>query len=93
MFNHEKVEQSAGWIDDLNKDNHTAETEEYGIGSFEFRDNRPFHLQMLCEDMDASKAALAKMVSMSREDNSAVVRLYLAAALQRVPLDSKWKLT
>ncbi|MFT5887101.1 MAG: putative membrane-bound dehydrogenase-like protein, partial [Arcticibacterium sp.] len=54
---------------------------------------RAWAIQMLCEDMDASKVALTKMKSMSQEDNSAVVRLYLAAALQRVSLDSKWELT
>jgi len=45
LFNFEEAEQSAGWIEELNKDNHTPETEEYGIGSFVFRDKRPFHPQ------------------------------------------------
>ena len=42
-FNFEEAEQSAGWIEELNKEEHTPETEEYGIGSFVFRDKRPFH--------------------------------------------------
>lgn len=42
LFNFEEAEQSAGWIEELNKDEHTPETEEYGIGSFVYRANRPF---------------------------------------------------
>lgn len=42
LFNFEEAEQSAGWIEELNKDEHTPETEEYGIGSFVYRTNRPF---------------------------------------------------
>ncbi|MBT31344.1 MAG: GTP-binding protein [Thalassobius sp.] len=42
MFNYDKAEQAAGWIKELNNE-HTPETEEYGISSFVFRDRRPFH--------------------------------------------------
>lgn len=45
MFDFEEAEQSAGWIAELNKEEHTPETEEYGIGSFVFRSRRPFHPQ------------------------------------------------
>ncbi|WP_195806609.1 GTP-binding protein [Winogradskyella helgolandensis] len=43
LFNFEEAEESAGWIEELKKDEHTPETEEYGIGSFVFRTKRPFH--------------------------------------------------
>jgi len=47
LFDFEKAENSAGWIQELeNRNNgksHTPETEEYGISSFVFRDKRPFH--------------------------------------------------
>jgi G3E family GTPase len=42
LFDFERTSQSAGWIDELNKE-HVPETEEYGIGSFVFRDKKPFH--------------------------------------------------
>lgn len=42
MFNFEEAEQSAGWIEELNRDEHIPETEEYGIGSFVYRSTKPF---------------------------------------------------
>ena len=42
LYNFEEAEQSAGWIEELNKEEHTPETDEYGIGSFVFRSNKPF---------------------------------------------------
>ncbi|WNJ17420.1 GTP-binding protein [Pontibacter sp. G13] len=42
LFNFEEAEQSAGWIEELNKGEHTPETEEYGIGSFVYRTKKPF---------------------------------------------------
>lgn len=41
-FDFEEAEQSAGWIEELNKEEHTPETEEYGISSFVYRTHRPF---------------------------------------------------
>jgi len=42
LFDFDEAEQSAGWIEELNKEEHTPETEEYGISSFVFRSKRPF---------------------------------------------------
>ncbi|MFK7784931.1 MAG: GTP-binding protein [Crocinitomicaceae bacterium] len=42
LFNFEEAEASAGWIEELNKEEHTPETEEYGIGSFVYRSKKPF---------------------------------------------------
>ena len=42
MFNFDEAEQSAGWIEELKKDGHTPETEEYGISSFVYRSRKPF---------------------------------------------------
>lgn len=51
---------------------------------------RAWSIQLLCEDMKPSTEALAKFKSMAKSDPSPVVRLYLAAALQRVPTAEKW---
>jgi G3E family GTPase len=42
LFNYDRAQQAAGWIKELNNQ-HTPETEEYGISSFVFRTHRPFH--------------------------------------------------
>ena len=42
LFNFEEAEQSAGWMEELEKGEHTPETEEYGISSFVFRSKKPF---------------------------------------------------
>jgi len=51
---------------------------------------RAWAIQLLCEDRSPSAAALAKFQSMARRDPSPVVRLYLAAALQRIDTEDKW---
>ena len=42
LFDFEEASQGAGWIKELNEE-HTPETEEYGISSFVYRRQRPFH--------------------------------------------------
>ncbi len=43
LFNFEEAENSAGWQKELQAETHTPETEEYGISSFVFRNQKPFH--------------------------------------------------
>ncbi|MDM5188015.1 GTP-binding protein [Bacillus sp. DX4.1] len=43
LFNYDEASQAAGWIQELNSEHHTPETEEYGIGSFVYRRKHPFH--------------------------------------------------
>ncbi|MGE6362639.1 GTP-binding protein [Bacillus paramycoides] len=47
LFNYEEASQSAGWIQELNSEHHTPETEEYGINSFVYRRKHPFHPERL----------------------------------------------
>lgn len=42
LFDYDKASQGAGWIKELNEE-HTPETEEYGISSFVYRRKKPFH--------------------------------------------------
>ncbi|ANF97128.1 GTP-binding protein [Paenibacillus bovis] len=51
LFDFEKTSQSAGWIRELELDEHKPETEEYGISSFVYRRRAPFHPERLAEYM------------------------------------------
>ena len=48
LFNYEEAEASAGWIKELEGE-HVPETETYGINSFVYRDERPFHPEIGCQ--------------------------------------------
>ncbi len=52
LFDYDKAEQSAGWLKELNNE-HTPETEEYGISSFVFRNRKPFHPERFWEYLSA----------------------------------------
>lgn len=47
LFDFDKASRSAGWMKELQKEEHTPETEEYGISSFVYRRVRPFHPERL----------------------------------------------
>jgi len=48
LFDFEKASQSAGWIRELNEE-HVPESEEYGIASFVYRSQKPFHPNRLMD--------------------------------------------
>ena len=43
LFDFEEAEKNSAWIDELKKDEHTPETEEYGISSFVYKTKKPFN--------------------------------------------------
>lgn len=47
-------------------------------------------IQLLCEQQQASPQAIAAFAQLAKESRSPVVRLYLASALQRMPIDLRW---
>jgi putative membrane-bound dehydrogenase-like protein len=53
---------------------------------------RAWAVQLLAEDGNASDAVLARWAQMAREDESPVVRLYLACAMQRTAPERRWSI-
>lgn len=53
---------------------------------------RAWAIQLLCEDGEPSQPVATKFVSMAAIDQSPVVRLYLASALQRLGQNTGWKI-
>ena len=51
---------------------------------------RSWAIQLLVEDQNVSDAVLARFADMAKNDRSALVRLYLASALQRIQPDRRW---
>ncbi len=51
---------------------------------------RGWAIQLLGEDRSVGPAALQKFAAMAVSDPSPIVRLYLASALQRIPLAERW---
>jgi putative membrane-bound dehydrogenase-like protein len=53
---------------------------------------RSWAVQLLCEDKNPGAAAVEKFVALATSDASPLVRLYLASALQRIPVAQRWPL-
>jgi hypothetical protein len=51
---------------------------------------RGWAVQLIAEGRNVPDAALHKLAEMARADGSALVRLYIASALQRVPAEKRW---
>ena len=51
---------------------------------------RSWAVALLVEGKTPSDGALQRLARLAREDSSALVRLYVASALQRVPVDKRW---
>src|SRR5262249_935241 len=53
---------------------------------------RAWTIQLAVEDGKASPALVERLTQLAQKDPSPVVRLYLASAAQRLPLDQRWPL-
>ena len=53
---------------------------------------RAWSVQLLCEEKNPSDEAIKEFTKMAKEDKSPKVRLYLASALQRIPVQKRWNI-
>ncbi|MCI0701318.1 MAG: dehydrogenase, partial [Planctomycetia bacterium] len=53
---------------------------------------RAWAIQLLCESDTPSAATLRDFTELAKHDPSPVVRLYLASALQRLPIEKRWSI-
>jgi hypothetical protein len=51
---------------------------------------RSWSIQFLAENKNLSEAALKRFAKLAKNDPSPVVRLYLASAMQRTPVEKRW---
>jgi len=51
---------------------------------------RAWTIQLLCENRKLSPEAVKQFAAMAKSDKSPVVRLYLASAAQRLPVEQRW---
>jgi len=51
---------------------------------------RAWAIQLLCEQKKVSPAVMTEFARLASEDKSPVVRLYLASAMQRLPVEDRW---
>jgi putative membrane-bound dehydrogenase-like protein len=52
---------------------------------------RAWTIQLVSEGSKVSEAVLKEFARLAREDKSPVVRLYLASAMQRLPVEDRWQ--
>jgi hypothetical protein len=52
---------------------------------------RSWAIQLLAEDKNLSDASLKRFAGLAKTDNSALVRLYLASAIQRTSPEKRWE--
>jgi putative membrane-bound dehydrogenase-like protein len=67
-----------------------TEADLIGLLSHENEYVRSWATQLLAEGRNPSDATIARFTSMAKSDGSALVRLYIASALQRVPPEKRW---
>lgn len=64
LFDFDAASQSAGWMQEMAKEHHVPETEDYGISSFVYERIRPFHPERLMSWMSEWPAEVVRAKGM-----------------------------
>ncbi|GIO17422.1 putative metal chaperone YciC [Oceanobacillus oncorhynchi subsp. incaldanensis] len=91
LFDFEKASESAGWLQELNAgvENHTPETEEYGISSFVYRSRLPFHTERLVswyQDLPREIVRMKGVVWCATHNNLALLLSQAGPSVEVEPL-------
>ncbi|WP_155593310.1 GTP-binding protein [Lysinibacillus cavernae] len=93
-FDFERVSESAGWLKELElgHENHTPETEEYGISSFTYKCRRPFHPMRFVEWCDQMPESIvrAKGIVWSARHQDVALLLSQAGSSAKIEPVSYW---
>jgi G3E family GTPase len=93
LFNFEEAEASAGWIKELENE-HTPETEEYGIGSFVYRTKKPFHperfLNFIQNDFPSNVIRSKGLFWLASRSNQALIWSSAGGSLKADPAGVWW---
>jgi len=93
-FDFERVSESAGWLKELElgHENHTPETEEYGISSFTYARRRPFHPMRFVEWCDQMPESIvrAKGIFWSAKHQDVALLLSQAGSSVKIEPVSYW---
>ena len=84
----ENIRLRALWI--LHITNNISSDELIQLTKDEQQYIRGWAIQLMVEDGDPSKSGLDALTALAKNESSAVVRLYLASALQRIREDDRW---
>ncbi len=94
LFDFDEAQESAGWIEELNKSEHTPETEEFGIGSFVYRSRRPLHpdrfWNYVNNEWDASIIRSKGMFWLASRPDSALAWSQAGGSLRAEPVGVWW---
>lgn len=95
LFDFDNALQSAGWIQELEKEDHTPETEEYGISSFVYKRKKPFHPQRFAAFFDnwPNNIIRAKGIVWIATQNNAAFMLSQAGKSLNVSVYGYWLAT
>ncbi|MFF2178321.1 GTP-binding protein [Lysinibacillus sp. NPDC058147] len=93
-FDFERVSESAGWLKELElgHENHSPETEEYGISSFTYVRRRPFHPMRFVEWCDQMPETIvrAKGIIWSAKHQDVALLLSQAGSSAKIEPVSYW---
>lgn len=93
-FDFERVSESAGWLKELElgHENHTPETEEYGISSFTYKRKRPFNPMRFVEWCDRMPDSIvrAKGIIWSARHQDVALLLSQAGSSAKIEPVSYW---